>query len=78
MSKKKIQHVGLGNFIRSPRGRHGEGSKQTNVEVLQVSANNGNSFTCFPVTDASTVPVTVDTIRYQQIPIDTLVEQVTV
>lgn len=74
----KIQNVGIGNFIRNPRGQHGSGSRQMNVEVLQVAKNDGNSFLCYPVTDAKTVPVTVDTTRFQQIKIDTVVDQVSV
>lgn len=73
----KIQNVGVGNFIRNPRGRQGEDSRGTNVEVLQVAVNEGNSFRCYPVTDAKAVPVTVDTTRFQFIPIDTMVQQVT-
>jgi len=74
----KIQNIGLGNYIRNPRGRHGADSKQMNIEVLKVSENHGNSFLCYPVTDPKTVPVTVDTTRYQMIPIDTNVEQVSI
>ena len=74
----KIQNVGVGNFIRNPRGIRNPDSREMNVEVLQVSINQGNSFLCYPVTDAKTVPVTVDTTRYQQIPIDTQVDQVSV
>lgn len=74
----KIQNVGLGNYIRSPRGRHGQNSRQMNTEVLQVSRNDGNNFLCFPVVDARTIPVTLDTTRYQYIPIDTVVDQVTI
>lgn len=74
----KIQNVGIGNFIRNPRGRNAANSRAMNIEVLQVAQNNGNSFLCYPVTDAKSVPVTVDTTRYQQIPIDTVVDQVTI
>ena len=74
----KIQDVGVGSYIRNPRGRHGEGSRRMSIEVLQIASNQGNSFLCYPVTNARTVPVTVDTTRYQFIPIDTNVEQVTI
>lgn len=74
----KIQNVGVGNFIRNPRGRHGVDSLQSNVEVLQVATDEGNSFKCFPVIDSKAVPVTVDTTRYQFIPIDTFVKKVTI
>jgi hypothetical protein len=72
----KIQNVGVGGYIRNPRGRHGEDSRGMNVEVLQVAVNEGNSFRCYPVTDPKSVPVTVDTTRFQFIPIDTNVDQV--
>lgn len=74
----KIQNVGVGNFIRDPRGRHGDDSRSQNVEALIVVANEGNSFRCHPITDAKSVPVTYDLTRFQFIPIDTMVEQVTV
>ncbi len=72
----KIQDVGIGNYIRSPRGRRGQDSRQMNVEVLQVAQNNGNSFLCFPVVSKN--PLTLDTTRYQHINIDTVVDQVTI
>lgn len=72
----KIQDVGIGNYIRSPRGRHGADSRQSNVEILQVARNDGNTFLCYPVT--STAPLTLDTTRYQQIRIDTWVDQVSI
>lgn len=74
----KIQDLGVGNYIRSPRGRRGQDSRQMNVEVLLIASNEGNSFKCFPVTNPSSVPVGVDTTRYQFIPIDTVVDQVTI
>jgi hypothetical protein len=74
----KIQNVGVGKFIRNPRGRRGADSRMMNVEVLQIAENGGNSFLCYPVTDAKTVPVTVDTTRFLQIPIDTVVDQVSI
>lgn len=74
----KIQNVGIGSYIRSPRGRHGVDSRQSNIEVWQVSRNDGNSFLCFPVTDAKTVPVTLDTTRYWYVPLDTMVDKVSI
>lgn len=74
----KIQDVGVGNYIRNPKGRHGADSRQTNVEVLKVSRSEGNGFLCYPVVDAAAVPPTLDTTRYQIIPIDTVVKQVTI
>lgn len=73
----KIQNVGIGNYIRNPRGRYGDNSKGSNVEVLQVASNEGNSFLCYPVLDPKANPVTIDTGRFQYIPIDTFVQQVT-
>ena len=72
----KIQNIGVGNFIRNPRGRHTPESKQQSIEVLQISSNQGNSFLCYPVKDAGAVPVTVDQSRHYFIPIDTNVERV--
>lgn len=70
----KIQNVGVGGYIRDPRGTHGADSRQTNIQILFVAKNDGNSFLCYPVT--ATNPLTLDTTRYQQIPIDTNVQQV--
>jgi len=74
----KIQNVGIGNFIRNPCGRMGENTQGTSVEVLQVASDQGNSFLCYPVTDPKAVPVIVDTTRYQFIPIDQMVQPVTI
>ena len=73
----KIQNVGVGNFIRGLRGRQAADSRNMNSEVWRISSNEGNSFLCHPVTDAKTVPVTVDTTRFQFVAIDTNVDQVT-
>lgn len=74
----KIQNVGVGNYIRNPKGVRLQDSDGRSFETLQVASNEGNSFLCYPVTNASTVPVTTDKTRYQFIPIDTMVEQVTI
>ena len=74
----KIQNVGIGNYIRNPRGRRGSDSRQMNVEVMKIHSDEGNSFLCYPVTNTETDPVTLDTTRYQYIPIDTNVDQVTI
>lgn len=71
----KIQNVGIGNYIRSPRGRHAAGSDK--MELLQIAANNGNSFLCYPVIKKDGTTITVDTKRYYDIPVDTDVEQAT-
>lgn len=71
----KIQNIGIGNYIRSPRGRHAAGT--TKIEILQVAANNGDSFLCYPVVKKDSNTITVDTTRYYQIPIDTDVDQAT-
>ncbi len=73
----KIQTIGVGNYIRNPRKNIQSGGVRI-PEVLRIAENNGNSFTCYPVKDSKTVPVTVDTTRYLQIPIDTDVQQVTI
>lgn len=65
----KIQNVGLGNYIRNPKNRK---------EVLRVDTNNGNSFTCYPVKAVHSTRVVVDTERYEQIPLDREVEQITI
>ena len=72
----KIQNVGVGNYIRNPRGNRGLNSQQMNVEALRIDSNQGNSFLCFPVTAMNSGSPVVDTTRYLQIPIDTEVEQV--
>lgn len=78
----KIQNVGIGNYIRNPRGRRSDDSRGTAVETLQVASSQGNSFTCFPVTAVKSGPdgteAVVDTTRYLQIPVDTVVEQVNI
>lgn len=74
----KIQTIGAGKYIRNPRGIKGHNSGGMNVEVLQIAVNQGGSYLCYPVTNTETNPVTVDTTRYYQIPIDTEVQQVTI
>ena len=78
----KIQNVGIGNYIRNPRGRKLANSDGSAVEVLRVDANQGNSFLCFPVVGykagASENEAVLDRTRYLQIPIDTEVQQVTI
>ena len=78
----KIQNVGIGNYIRNPRGRLQPGSRGTAVEVLKINSNSGNSFLCFPVTGVKQGPdgseAVVDTTRYLQIPVGTEVEQVSI
>lgn len=78
----KIETVGVGKFIRNPRGRHSPDSRGTAIEVLQIASNNGNSFTCFPVTAVNAGPdgpeAVLDTTRYQDIPIGTNVEQASI
>lgn len=69
----KIQNIGVGNYIRSPKGRLAGGK----IEVWQVAINNGNSFTCYPVTGKNSTKVTVDTTRYYDLPIDTEVDSAT-
>ena len=71
----KIQNIGLGNYIRNPRGRHISGG--TKIELLQIASNEGNSFLCYPVTGKNSSQIIVDTTRYYYIPIDTDVEQAT-
>lgn len=74
----KIQTIGVGKYIRSHRGTRAKNSRGMNIEVLWIGSNNGNSFTCFPVTDANARPVGVDRSVYFQIPIDTHVEEVSI
>lgn len=61
----RIQNVGVGAYIRNPK-RAGE--------ILKIVTNDGNSYVCYPVTGTS--PVTLDTTRYQHIPLDTQVQVV--
>jgi len=74
----KIQTLALGTYIRNPRGKKEPNSRGMSIEILQIAENHGNSFLCFPVTNASSNPVTVDTTRYLFIPLDTNVESVTI
>ena len=74
----KIQNIGIGKYIRSPKGRHGTDSRQSNVEALFISRNDGNSFVCYPVSGKRGTEAVLDYTRYYQIPIDTEVEQVTI
>lgn len=73
----KIQTIGVGNYIRNPKGIRGVNSRQSNVEILKIYANNGNSFLCYPVKSVQSTRVILDTSQYYQIPIDTNVEQAT-
>lgn len=72
----KIQTLAIGSYIRNPSGRRAAGMQ--NIEVLQIAANDGNSFLCYPVTSVASSNVTVDTTRYVYIPVDSDVQQVTV
>ena len=78
----RIQDVGVGGYIKDPRGRKQKDSRGTCVRALKVVQNNGNSFLCMPVVGVKQGPsgpeATLDTERYQQIPIDTNVDQVTI
>ena len=78
----KIQDIGIGKYIRNPKGRKFENSKGSSVEILQIASSQGNSFTCFPVTStkvgADGKEAILDKTRYLQIPVDTQVEQVTI
>lgn len=74
----KIQTIGVGNYIRNPRGGSPIDALGMNIGVLQIFENHGNYFLCFPVVDAKAVPVTLDKTKYRFIPIDTNVEQVTI
>lgn len=72
----KIQSIGLGNFIRNPRGTGTVSGGLKSREVMQVTTNNGNSFTCYPVMAVN--PLVLDKTRYLQIPIDTDVESASI
>lgn len=75
MAKKKISQIGVGGYIRNPKGRYGVDSQNSNIEVLKVAQNQGGSFICYPVTDPKTVPPTLDMTRYQFIPKDQVVTE---
>ena len=64
----KIQTLALDSFIRNPRD---------SKEIMQIKVDNGNSFTCFPVSDYASGKVTLITTRYLQIPLDTVVKVAT-
>lgn len=71
----KIQNIGIGNYFRSPRGRNLAATNK--IELLQVAANNGGSFLCYPVVGKQSTKVIVDTTRYYDIPVDTEVDPAT-
>lgn len=77
-----LSSVGVGAYIKNPRGRRAEGSGQLACEVLYVSRDDGNTFLCYPVTStkvgANGKEAVLDTARYQQIPPHQQVEQVTI
>jgi len=72
----KIQNIGIGKYIRNPKGR--KASDSTNVEVLQIAENHGNAYLCFPVTGRRGTDVILDKTRYLFIPIDSNVNEVTI
>lgn len=72
----KIQDVGIGNYIRNPRGVKTKDGGGMGVEALRIDRSEGNSFLCFPVT--SKTPLTLDRSRGLVIPRDSEVEQVTI
>jgi hypothetical protein len=74
----KIQDIGVGNYIRNPQGNKSADSLGMNIEALQIYADDGGSFMCFPVTGKRGTEPILDKERYYQIPIDTNVEQVTI
>lgn len=79
MSRIKIQNVGLGNYIRNPKGvRQTDAPGMNIIEALKITQNNGNSFLCYPVKDPKASPVTLDTTRFYDIPIDTMVERASI
>ena len=71
----RIQNVGVGNYIRNPKGVRGDSS---GVEVLQVGSNEGGSFICYPVISSASGKIVLNTKRYYNIPIDTMVDQVSI
>lgn len=74
----KIQNIGVGGYIRNPHGKMGTDSRETNIAVMQVFANNGNSFRCHAVLSSESGRVVLDMTRYLDIPIDTEVKQASI
>lgn len=72
----RIQNVGVGKYIRNPKGMRPNSS--SGIETLQIASNEGNNFLCYPVVSSESGRVVVDTTRYLHIPIDTDVQQVTI
>lgn len=70
----KIQNIGIGNYIRNPRGTGATTGGVKSREVMQVFVQDGNQYRCHPVINARAVPVTLDMKRYIFIPVDTEVE----
>lgn len=69
----KIQNIGIGNYIRDPRGAMAaNGAKQ----ILKISDNYGNGFLCYPVKSFDSGVPTLIYTSHQIIAIDTMVEQV--
>ena len=73
----KIQDIGVGKYIKNPRGGKVSGNQKI-PNVLLIHINDGNTFRCYAVKDAKAVPVTIDDSRAFVLPIDTDVEQVTI
>ena len=74
----KISDVGVGGFIKNPRGTRLRGSNRTAVEVLKVSRNDGNSFLCIPVLEVKGTVVVLDSERHYFIQSDQFVDQVSI
>ena len=75
---KKIQDIGIGKYIRSPRGRRQSDSRGMAIEVLKIVTDNGNSFTCYPVSSVNSGSANINTDRYYNIPIDSMVEEASI
>lgn len=73
----RIQDVGIGNYIRNPRGgRESAGVRIS--DILKVMNNDGNTFRCYPVKSVNSGEATLETEVYYNIPLDAQVDQVTI
>ena len=64
----KLSTIGLGKYIRSPRDPG---------IVWQLTADEGNTFRCHPVTGKESTRVIIDLTRYRYLPKDADGEEVT-
>ena len=73
----KIQNVGLGKFIRGPKGRRTSGNVRVG-KAYQIVNNDGNSFRCFEVLSSDSGRIVLDETKWINIRLDQEVQEVTI